>query len=560
METVNRDCFSMQGNIQGDSIQSENIPVERVPDVPVIPLSALKPVRFSSIHLTSPDERFGKLFVAIQSSGMFRDSKTFVDAIPLSPDSDIMSAYEAEKNKPGFRLADFVTDHFAIPLDHSPDWVTDLPEKAQQRTPNTSAPNTSAIEHMDILWGALSRQPGAIADSGTLIPLPNTYIVPGGRFREIYYWDSYFTMLGLQASGRWDLIENMVDNFSYLIDKLGFIPNGNRTYYLSRSQPPFYSLMVKLLAQHRGTEVLLKYLPQLQREYDFWMEGASALTQEKPARKHVMLLPDGAILNRYWDERATPRPESYIEDIELVKAHNLCPERYRDIRAAAESGWDFSSRWFKDHGNMSSIHTTDIMPIDLNALLYHHEQVLAEAYQQAGDPVSQQGYLKLAGQRKQFLLRYMWNERDGFFHDYDFVARQQTHHKSLAAMFPLYFGMAEQQQAERIANIIERDFLRPGGVTTTLNHTHQQWDSPNGWAPLHWITINGLRRYRLHNLADLIQRCWIDLNLNVYKNAGKMVEKYDVCDMNLAAGGGEYPLQDGFGWTNGVLRKMLQEN
>jgi alpha,alpha-trehalase len=554
METADRHYISEQGLILAESITGEDIALERIAaaipaDVPVAQLPVIKLVDFASIKLTSPDERFGKLFVAIQTSGMLSDSKTFVDAIPLASDQEILESYEEKKNKPGFKLIDFITDNFAIPLDNPPHFATDLPEANLAR---------NAAEHMNILWDALTRQPGAAVDSGSLIPLPNAYVVPGGRFREIYYWDSYFTMLGLQASGRWDLIENMVDNFSYLIDKLGFIPNGNRTYYLTRSQPPFYSLMVKLLEQRHGTGVLKKYLPQLQREYDYWMDGTSALNYEKPARKHVVLLPDGSVVNRYWDECATPRPESYIEDIELVKAHHLSSERYRDIRAAAESGWDFSGRWFKDHGNMSSIHTTEIIPVDLNTLLYHHEQVLAEAYQQVGDLTLQQRYLDLAEKRKQVLQNYMWNEQEGFFQDYDFVSQRQTKNKTLAAMFPLFFRVAGQQQAEQTATVIERDFLRPGGVTTTLNNTHQQWDTPNGWAPLHWITIIGLKNYHQHDLANVIQQRWIDLNLNVYKNNGKMVEKYDVCDMDLAAGGGEYPLQDGFGWTNGVLLKLLE--
>lgn len=523
-------------------------PIVKSPDVKP---AVISPENVTPVDLSSPDDRFGELFIAIQVSGIFKDSKTFVDAIPLSSDQDILANYQQSKHQPGFKLKDFITDNFAIPLDNPTHFTTDLP---------TSDISKSAVEHMNILWDVLTRQPGAIADSGTLIPLPKPYVVPGGRFREIYYWDSYFTMLGLQASGRWDLIENMVDNFSYLIDTLGFIPNGNRTYYLTRSQPPFYSLMVKLLELHQGKVALEKNLSRLQKEYDFWMDGMSALSNEKPARKRVVLLPDGSIMNRYWDERATPRPESYIEDIELVKAHHLPVGRYRDIRAAAESGWDFSGRWFKDHGNMSSIHTTEIIPIDLNALLYHHELVLAEAYQQTGNIKLYKKYLVRAKKRKVALQRYMWNEQDGFFHDYDFVSHRQTNNKSLAAMFPLYFNMAEHQQAERIAKTVMRDFLKPGGVTTTLNNTHQQWDAPNGWAPLHWITIKGLQNYQQHALARDIQARWIDVNLRVYKQNGKMVEKYDVYDLELDAGGGEYPLQDGFGWTNGVLLKLLENN
>lgn len=498
----------------------------------------------TTINLAGPDDRFGDLFVAVQMSGVFNDSKTFVDAIPLSSDEEILERYQYRKSQPRFNLKDFVTDNFAVPLDSPTHFVTD--------------PSKSAVEHMNILWSVLARQPGAVVDSGTLIPLPKPYVVPGGRFREIYYWDSYFTMLGLQTSGRLDLIEDMVENFSYLIDTLGFIPNGNRTYYLTRSQPPFYSLMVKLLEEERGKGTLAKYKMQLQREYDFWMDGEATLNHEMPTHRRVVLLPDGSIMNRYWDDRATPRPESYVEDMELVNAHRIPVERYRDIRAAAESGWDFSGRWFKDHAKMTTIHTTDIIPVDLNALLYHHERILAEAYQQAGDVHSYKKYSGLAERRKQALQRYMWDDRDGFFHDYDFIAKLQTNNKTLAAMFPLYFEMAEQQQALRVANTIEKEFLKPGGVTTTLNDTHQQWDAPNGWAPLQWITIKGLQNYQQNALAEIIRERWIAVNLRVYKNTGKMVEKYNVYDIESEAGGGEYPVQDGFGWTNGVLLKLLE--
>lgn len=497
-----------------------------------------------SVNLAGPDERFGELFIAVQTSGMFSDSKTFVDAIPLYPDGEILANYQFRKNQPGFILKDFIAEHFAVPQDQPTHFTTD--------------PSKTAVEHMTILWDVLTRHPGTVVDSGTLIPVPNPYVVPGGRFREVYYWDSYFTMLGLQASGRWDLIENMVDNFSYLIDTLGFIPNGNRTYYLTRSQPPFFALMVKLLEEQHGKGTLEKYTAQLQKEYDFWMDGKSSLTHEKPASKRVVLLPDGSIMNRYWDENSTPRPESYEEDLELVKAHQLSDERYRDIRAAAESGWDFSGRWFKDHAKMTTIHTTEIIPVDLNALLYYLETVLADAYQQTDNGILYKKYEELAQKRKDALQRYMWDERDGFFHDYDFISRRQTNNKTLAAMFPLYFNIAGPQQAIRVAEVIQRDFLKPGGVTTTLNHTHQQWDAPNGWAPMQWITIMGLKRYHHDGLANTIQQRWVDMNLKVYKISGKMVEKYDVYDMDLEAGGGEYPVQDGFGWTNGVLLKLLE--
>ena len=180
----------------------------------------------------------------------------------------------------------------------------------------------------------------------SLLPLPRPYVVPGGRFREIYYWDSYFTMLGLEESGRQDLVDDMVRDFAYLIDTYGHVPNGTRTYYLSRSQPPFFFEMVGLLSATIRRRVLRAICRSSRREYAFWMQGAEGCAPGAPtARRRAARR---SILNRYWDDRDTPRDESYREDIELAHAAAPGAQVYRDIRAAAESGWDFSSRWFAD--------------------------------------------------------------------------------------------------------------------------------------------------------------------------------------------------------------------
>jgi len=494
----------------------------------------------------SPDIRYGELFEQAQFSGLFEDSKTFADCTPKFPTDEILAAYKNAKLNQGFDIKNFIKEYFIIP-----------PKIASTFESDTSK---TAAQHIDTLWNVLTRQPDASTD-GTLIPLPNSYIVPGGRFREVYYWDSYFTMLGLQKSERWDLIENMVDNFSYLIETMGFIPNGNRTYYQGRSQPPFYALMVGILAEGKGEGTLKKYLPYLQKEYDFWMDGAIDLKVDRSTHRRVVRMPDGALLNRYYDDVPQARPESYKEDIELVKSlENGGEQQYRDIRAAAESGWDFSSRWFKDGQYMSTIHTTEIIPVDLNALLFHLEQTLAAAYEEDGNSEDAFIYNQKADLRKAALIRYCWSEAAGFFKDYDFVAKEQTEILSLAAMYPLYFNMAEPDQAKRVAQMIEKDFLQPGGVTSTLYNTGQQWDAPNGWAPLQWITIQGLRNYEQEALADTIKTRWVDINIDVYKKTGKMVEKYNVYELGLEGGGGEYPVQDGFGWTNGVLLRLLMED
>lgn len=481
-----------------------------------------------------------KLFEAVQMNNVFPDGKTFVDCYPRLPLEEIQHLYTE-----GEDLSRFVHQYFDEPRDNSADFKSDM--------------SKSIVEHIESLWDVLTRLPDN--EKSSLIPLPYPYVVPGGRFREIYYWDSYFTMLGLQVSKRVDLIENMVENFTYLLNQVGHIPNGNRTYYVGRSQPPFYALMVKLLSEEKGKDILIHYLPALEKEYAFWMAGKDLLTEGGAvAMHHLVKLPNNTFLNRYWDASDTPRPESYKEDVEIAHhAQRNSATLYRHLRAAAESGWDFSCRWFKDIDSFASIHTTDLIPVDLNCLLYHLEKTLQEAYELSNNETQAQLYASLSKQRWAAIQKYCWNEAKGFFFDYDFVAQEQTPHLTLAAAFPLFFNIATADQAEKVALILEKDFLKSGGLTTTLHHTGQQWDAPNGWAPLQWVVYKGLKNYHLDSLAQKIKQCWLTTNNRIYEKTGKMTEKYNVFDQSLEAGGGEYPLQDGFGWSNGVYLAFHNE-
>jgi alpha,alpha-trehalase len=264
---------------------------------------------------------------------------------------------------------------------------------------------------------------------------------------------------------------------------------------------------------------------------------------------------------RYWDNRAAPRAESYREDVLLGQSlpEAKREELYRNIRAACESGWDFSSRWFDDNSTLATINTTSIIPVDLNALLYNLETTLAEGFASQGNQAKSADYQNKALTRKNALLRYCWNEEKGYFYDYQFRRKQQTGALTLAGMYPFYFGMADPAQAGKAASALEKHLLLAGGLVTTLNRTHQQWDSPNGWPPLQWMAIGGLRRYQQDSLANNIKSRWIRLNEGVFNQTGKMMEKYNVTDLSLKAGGGEYPLQDGFGWTNGVVLALIRE-
>lgn len=504
-------------------------------------------------QILPPEELYGQLFFDVQTNkDVFEDSKTFVDAVPLYDVKKIRKDYSNLENKSADNISKFVYKNFAVPEEGSV-YKTD---------------SSSINEHITKLWDVLKR-PADKRVSGTLLPLPQPYIVPGGRFREIYYWDSYFTMLGLQEDGEIAIIENMVDNFSHLIDEFGFIPNGNRSYYLGRSQPPFFSLMVDVLAESKSDAVYTSYLESLLKEHDFWMTGSKSLNATNNTTKRVVRLKDGTILNRYWDENNTPRPESYREDVEtatlaIIEFPNLKREEvYRNLRAGAESGWDFSSRWLtedmEDGFKLSSIHTTDIIPVDLNALLYHLEMTIYKAYKIKGDSKNSEIFQEKALTRKNAIQKYMWDNEEEFYMDYNFKKGENTPVYSLAGVYPLFFEIADTKQAEKVTQKIKEVFLKPGGVVTTPYNTGQQWDAPNGWAPLQWITISGLRNYDQNDLAEEIKNRWLNLNRQVYKDTYKLLEKYNVEDLSKKSGGGEYPTQDGFGWTNGVFQKLSKE-
>ncbi len=479
--------------------------------------------------MQSYDTIYGELFIAVQTSGIFEDSKTFVDMKPKFAAAVILEHFERNRNVPGFDLKSFVLEHFELP--------------EQPSTEFKSNTDLDLADHIKSLWPHLTRPADDAENPGSKIPLPYPYIVPGGRFREIYYWDSYFTMLGLVEDGLVDMVENMVMNFAFLVDEVGFIPNGNRNYFSTRSQPPFFAMMVDLLASVKGEEVLVKLLPQLQKEYDFW-------TKTNP--KRVIDL-QGFGFSRYWDESIGPRQESYIEDMEM---QGFSPEMARDLRAACESGWDFSSRWLEDDMDLATIQATNIIPLDLNCLLHFAEGLLSRAYLLSGNQELAGHFAQKADRRKQLLNSLCFDKKEGGYFDRLLAENDLSSKKTLAMLFPLFLNIAEPEMAASVAKTIESEFLMPGGVQTTLVKNGQQWDAPNGWAPLQWVAVKGLSNYGFNDLAKEIASRWTSLNERVFKQTGKMMEKYNVVDADLEAGGGEYPVQDGFGWSNGVYLAM----
>lgn len=484
----------------------------------------------------SPADIYGPLFSAVQAAQVFPDGKTFADAVPREAPQAIMAAYAREKPQDKAALTAFVRRYFSVRGD------------AQARPP--------LRDRIRELWPILGRAPFAPVAGSSALGLDHGYVVPGDRFQEIYYWDSYFTMLGLKADGQAPLIEAMLADFVDLVERYGHVPNGTRTYYLSRSQPPFLALMMDL-SDNRDPVLAKRRLAALVREHEYWMAGANCL-DASGACQHVVRMPDGSLLNRYWDARDTPRDESWREDRETAtKAAPRAPAIVqRDLRAAAESGWDFSSRWLADPMRLETIHTTDIVPVDLNSLLWVNESRIAARAKALGDEVLARRFAKLAARRKAAIDRYLWVAGDERFADWDRAARRPTNSRTAVSLFPLFAGHASAEQARAVAATTRATLVGEGGLRTTNIRTGQQWDAPNGWAPLQWVAVEGLGRYGEQALAKDIGRRWIATVARTYTETGKLLEKYDV-EERKPGGGGEYPTQDGFGWTNGVTAAML---
>ena len=511
---------------------------------------ASAPTPATRAALDPPQVLFKDLFVAVQTAEIYADGKAFPDAVPKAAPDEILRQYHAEHPQSPLALRRFVDAHFVLPsqVDAVP-----APIHAVHSPPRQD----SVVAHIDGLWDTLTRSSTTTPPYSSLLAVPQPYVVPGGRFREMYYWDSYFTMLGLEASGRGDLVAGMVQDFAYLIDTFGHVPNGTRTYYLSRSQPPFFFAMVALTSPGDPSAAFARYLPQLRREYEFWMEGEPGLIAGASHRR-VVALSDGSVLNRFWDDSDAPRDEAYREDTELAHTSGRpAPQLFRDIRAAAESGWDFGSRWFADGRTKAATDTTEIVPVDLNSLLFGLENSIRAGCERHGDAACASEFARRAAARRGAIDRYLWDEPEGVYLDYRWTRKARVPRLSAAALYPLFVSAASKAQAASVAKVTAQTLLKAGGIVTTPLATGQQWDFPNGWAPLQWIAIAGFRGYGEAPLAATIACRWMAVVNALYGRSGKLVEKYDVVDTGRRGGGGEYPLQDGFGWTNGVMRKLI---
>lgn len=401
-----------------------------------------------------------------------------------------------------------------------------------------------------------------------LLYLPRPYVVPGGRFNEMYGWDSYFIVLGLLHDGKTALARDMVDNFLYEIANYGKVLNANRTYYLTRSQPPFLTGMILAVYHAAGDrEWLRQTLPAILATHRFWTEEphltpATGLSRyfaegEGPAAEVLSAEKDAEGRNHYDLVKAYYRAHD-VGDYDLTqyfdRAHDrLKPLFYKGDRSMRESGFDPSNRF-----GPFSVDVIHYDPVCLNSLLYLMEEQTGQILDLLGRAEDGKTWRARAAERAARINRLLWDEPSGLYEDFNFQLGKRRSYPFLTTFYPLWAGIATPAQAGRIKSNLSL-FEQPGGLRTSTYVSGNQWDAPFGWAPLEMIAVEGLRRYGFDQDADRIARKFLALVRESYQREGFIVEKYDVTDLGTSTGTirfGYHSNEPGFGWTNAVYTRL----
>jgi alpha,alpha-trehalase len=405
-----------------------------------------------------------------------------------------------------------------------------------------------------------------------LLYLPHPYVVPGGRFNEMYGWDSYFIQAGLVQDDEFVAAKDMADNFLYEIKNYGRILNANRTYYLTRSQPPFLTQM--LLAVYRHTQDkkwLAEAVPQIESYYRFWTTEPHLVPETGLSR--YFDLGDGPAPEVVSSERDAQGRTHYDLIEEYLRTHDVpdfdvsqyydratntvTPLFYKGDRSMRESGFDPSNRF--GPFNLDIIHYN---PVCLNSLLYLMEKQTAEIMTILGRGSEAPPWEARAEARRKKINELMWDEKDGLYYDYNFQTHKLRPYPFLTTFYPLWAGIADAHRAERVMKNLSR-FEQPGGLETSTFKSGNQWDAPFGWAPLQLISVEGLRRYGYTEAADRITAKFLSVVLKSFLESHTIVEKYDVVrrstDVSSNIGYGYRTNEAGFGWTNATFLKLYDE-
>ncbi|XP_060643265.2 trehalase, partial [Anolis sagrei] len=515
----------------------------------------------------------GELLKQVQQAKLFQDDKHFVD-MPLkaSPEEVLHQFWQQVNATAGGTLSQeqvkvFVEGHFSPPGQEleswaPPDW-TDSPPVLKKISDERLRSWAQALNDK---WKQLGRKMKAEVQTSpkrhSLIYVPNPLIVPGGRFIEYYYWDSFWVIEGLLLCNMTSTAQGMIRNFLHLVQQFGHIPNGGRVYYVRRSQPPLLSLMVeKYLAHTKDTTFLRESISLLETEYHFWQEQR-AINVSMGGRDYT--------LNRYQVPVGEPRPESYMKDVEVAAGLDEASQRalWSELHSGAESGWDFSSRWFLPgppplQAGLQDLRTSAVVPVDLNAILCRVEGLLASFHRDLGNTQVAEQFQAAREERERAMRAVFWDQEVGTWLDYNLLRQRRNRAFYPTNVAPLWAecGASAAETESALRYLEENPALSyHNGLPTSLADTGQQWDLPNAWAPLQDMVIEGLAKSsspRAQELAFALAQRWVRTNLAVYERYQGMFEKYNVEGDGKPGGGGEYAVQEGFGWTNGVALKLL---
>ncbi|TRY64287.1 hypothetical protein TCAL_10817 [Tigriopus californicus] len=515
---------------------------------------------------------YGPLLETLQLSKLFKDSKTFVDLKLIRSEEDILVDFQHLSFPPkqddllAFLERNFdLTPGLEFEEWNPPDWVP----KPAYLDQLHEKPLIYVGMQVNKLWNTLSRRCSAelkkTPELFSKIDLPHGFIMPGGRFREIYYWDTYWIIRGLLISDMDVTVRGILENFIHQIKLFGHIPNGTRKYYERRSQPPYLISMVsKYLEKTNDKTFLSQNLEHLEKELKFFETHRTILYKWKGQNYRLF---------HYGADCRGPRPESYVEDLEigtmLFKTLNEREEFYLQMKAAAESGWDFSSRWFIDPngnnmGTLADAKTTYIAPVDLNALMFKNYNQMACFYDLIGDTKRANEHVLKAREMMKAMCYVFWDAVDHIWYDIDMLNHKHRKFFYASNLFPLWAEAYPKRVAIEIGECAV-DYLlntgvteHKGGIPASTQHTRQQWDW-NAWPPIQHFIVAGLNKtknLRAQQLAFKIAKNYVSgtiASCNVIGGICGFFEKYDPLRPGVAGGGGEYEVQKGFGWTNGVL-------
>jgi alpha,alpha-trehalase len=565
-----------------------------------------------------------------------------MDRPTIRPLNEVLAAFQ-NLSRPisnNTALNDFLTTYFG----KAGSELEPLPEDELEVQPDfLDGVNSSVVEDftrqvIDI-WPDLTRRyVGAGNCTGcvsSFLPVNRTFVVAGGRFREPYYWDSFWVIEGLlRTKGSFTQIaENIIENFLDLVEEIGFVPNGARRYYENRSQPPLLTQMVRVYVEYtQNYTILERALPILELEYDFWVTNRT-VTLNRAGRNYS--------LNHYAVANTQPRPESYYEDYVTVNNQTYFNKNgqqfnvsrqlnetekatlYSNLASGAESGWDYSTRWVKNPSDaisdtsfpLRSLNTINIIPVDLNSILYHNEITIADFYKREGNYSVAREWAGRAANRSEAMTTLLWNAEHYSYFDYNLTSSSQNVYSpadntstplsqagappgqqvafQVSQFYPFWTGAApdsiktDPSAMRRVfARVSELLNTRAGAIAATNLISGQQWDEPNVWPPLQYILMQGLLNTPLEvsasdnaqtttdyiwtqDLALQLAQRYLDSlyctwrvtggststvpKLQGAQGNGTIFEKYADESTNAAGGGGEYEVVEGFGWSNGVL-------